>query len=184
MKNLSYYQNLLIVGGSRRHVGKTTLICEIIKRLSVHYTIIGLKLTSVKSGDELFHGYHEKQLVEKYEIFEEKNLTGLKDTSKMLLAGAGKVYYIRSEDKFVKDAFQEFFMLVNEYEFIICESISLRKFVVPAVFLLIDVSGDHPRKSSFLELKPLADRIIFSDQTDIKAFSEDIDIENGRWMVK
>lgn len=57
-------KNLLIIGGTGRNVGKTTLANLLIKKFSLQIEIIGLKVSTHKKGDEFLHGYHEVKIDE------------------------------------------------------------------------------------------------------------------------
>lgn len=173
-----------MVGGSRRHVGKTTLICEIIAAHQAKYSITGLKVTSVRAGDEFLHGDHPFKMKDNFEIFEETDRMGQKDTSRMLQAGAQKVFYIRTKDEYVPEAFDHFRKLSGENNLIVCESISLRKYVRPGLFILLDTAIDQPRKSGFIEMKHLADLVIKVEWNQLAEFSGRFYIHKNQWKLK
>jgi hypothetical protein len=162
--------NLLILGGSHRNVGKTSLIIQLIQRMHQSHHVIGLKVSSIKGLDENMHGKHEK-LASDFDIFEEKNRDGTKDTSRMLRAGAKNVFYIRAFDHAIPQAFSLFMNKIPKESCILCESISLRYFVQPGLFILIQEEHETKIKSSFQELKPRADLLIY---TNGKTFNYDI----------
>ncbi|MBC8343966.1 MAG: hypothetical protein ISR55_07045 [Bacteroidetes bacterium] len=177
------YPNLLLVGGSKRNVGKTTLILHFIEKYKNKYPITGLKVTSIYPDDDLFHGKHDT-LSPDFEILEEKDRSGRKDTSKMLLAGARHVFFIRTKDAFIEQAFDSFQKQMPGNGLILCESISLRKYVQPGLFILIHDEEARQLKKSFNELKPLADVIL---RTNGNCFNTDIDrIEYSppSWRIK
>jgi len=180
---MMYYPDLLLIGGSSRNVGKTTLILHYIQKFKDIFPIIGLKVTSIYPNDETLHGYHKNSLAKNYEIFKEDTYDGIKDTSKMLLAGAKDVYYIRTLDQFISEAFLKFSENISTETKIICESVSLRKYIQPGLFILIQHSKPHQMKSSYTELKPLADLIITSNGNNFDFDTDHIGYFNERWRI-
>lgn len=129
--------NLLLIAGNARNTGKTSVSCEILRKFGQSHTIIGLKVTRMKSGEEQFHGEHSEPAPELFSITEEHNPDGEKDTSKMLTSGASKAFYIKAQDNQVLNAFNSILESIPENSLIICESRSLRDFVIPGIFILM-----------------------------------------------
>jgi hypothetical protein len=177
-----HYPNLLLVGGSNRNVGKTTLILNLIKKYKAQFSIIGLKVSSIQPGEDQFHGTH-LNLESNFEVYEETNKDGQKDTSKMLIAGAKKVYYIRSTDELIPQAFNSLQSKIPPNVMIICESISLRKHLIPGVFILIQDARSENIKQSFVELKSLANQVITTDGNEFDFDVESIIIEHQKWLL-
>lgn len=175
--------NLLIIGGSGRNVGKTTLIINLINKFHTEYSIIGLKVTSIRPGEQEFHGKHEFELKEDFEIFEEHHRDGIKDTSKMLIAGATKVFYIRAFDESIPIAFNLFLDKIPEKSMIICESISLRKYVKPGLFVMIKQSGQENIKQRAEEMMNLADLNLTSDGKTFDHNMNKLTIRDYIWMI-
>jgi hypothetical protein len=178
-----HYPNLLLVGGSNRNVGKTTLILNLIKKYKAQFSIIGLKVSSIQPGEDQFHGTH-LNLESNFEVYEETNKDGQKDTSKMLIAGAKKVYYIRSTDELIPQAFNSLQSKIPPNAMIICESISLRKHLTPGLFILIQDLRTDTLKKSFLALKPIANQIITTDGNNFNFDFERIVIDHNKWLLR
>lgn len=175
--------NLILIGGTNRNVGKTTLSLFLINKFKEINPVIGLKVTSIYPNDEKYHGKHETTLDEDFEIIEEKDLSGQKDTSKMLLAGAEMVFYIRTKDEKIDKAYAEFLKLIPNNSIIVCESISLRKFLKPGLFVLIKSLLSQKIKQSAIELEPFADLIINSDGEAFDFDLDKIEFVEGRWRI-
>ncbi len=75
---------LLLIGGTGRNVGKTTLASMVVKQFSADYKIVGLKISNVKPGDEHLYGYHDNKLQNNYILSQEENV-GHKDSHSVLL---------------------------------------------------------------------------------------------------
>ena len=89
---------MVMIGGNSRNAGKTTLACGIISKLAATHDIIGLKVTSIRPGEEGLHGAHDENYLSDFEVMEELDAGSQKDTSKMLRAGAKQVFYLRVYD--------------------------------------------------------------------------------------
>jgi len=152
----------VIIAGTARNVGKTTLACRIIKQNSSK-NIIALKFVTLKEGGQI-HSHHSD--VKTYSIIEETNLKSSKDTVKMLKSGAKKAYLIVSKEEFVEKALSEFIRLLDNDDFVIVESATLRNYIIPRKFIIVDREGAVNKKEYIKALVPLADILVkdvFSD---------------------
>ncbi len=156
-------RNLVIIGGCGRNVGKTEFACRLIARISAAQKIYGLKISAIYPDEGIFHGNHGKS-GEGRALFEETRADTDKDTSRMLRAGAARVFYLRSEDSGILSAYSQWRRLVPVTAAVICESNSLAKYVRPAVFVMVrKLAGQiKPRAQKMLEQ---ADLVVFSDGT-------------------
>jgi hypothetical protein len=179
---------MVMIGGNSRNSGKTTMACSIIRKLSVNHEVIGLKVTSVKPGEEELHGNHNGNHNENFNgnftIFEEKNSESHKDTAKMLQAGATHVYYIRVEQNFTEQAILHFLFSYAKGQLIVCESRSLRRIVNPGLFLImmrLQVKTEAKDMSDFLGM---ADKILYFDEglEGIKHFSDNLKFNNCKFV--
>ena len=154
MKNLP---NLLLVSGNGRDSGKTSLVCNIIQRCSDH------KITAIKISPH-FHapGPGLEMIVQNqhYTIAEEKSSLGNKDSSRMLKAGAYKVYYLQVKDDHLKEAFTKLLQIVPPSTPLICESGHLRSIIEPGVFILINREGRNTFKPNYINQSFLANLIL------------------------
>ena len=156
--------NLLIIGGASRNVGKTMLTSRIIQKFSNEVPIIAIKIKTISEGDSFFHGKDRNPLTdsEKFRISEETQ-TGNEDTNRMLSAGAHRVFKIKTRKEYLSEAFSQFKKVLTTDDFIICESNSLRYFIKPALFLFIKMKNSEEMKPSASDLIKYADIIIPSD---------------------
>jgi hypothetical protein len=176
-------KGLLLIGGASRNVGKTTLIARIIGHFSKNNSIIGLKIKTISDSDTYFHGKDAKKYFEKY-LLEEGNQAEVNDdTGKMILSGAKRSFLLRTKSEYLAEAFQFFLSQIDESELIVCESNSLRKYVVPDLFLLIKNDNEGSMKPSAKELSNLADRFILSDGMRHNFDLNDLKIENHKWIL-
>jgi uridine kinase len=109
--------NLLIIAGTGNESGKTTMACRIIEQFK-HLKIVSVKITP---------HFHETTpglvlVSEKpgYSVYEETNRDILKDTSRMLKAGASRVFFAKVTDKSLLNVFEVILKLISPGIPIIC----------------------------------------------------------------
>lgn len=172
---------MVMIGGNSRNSGKTTIACSIIRKLATNHEVIGLKVTSVRPGEENLHGSHDEGIPANFSIFEEKITESHKDTSKMLKAGATHVYYIQVADTNIEEAISYFLTRHIKKQLIVCESRSLREIVTPGLFLMmmkLPAPGIAKDVSFFL---PKADKVFYfdEDKTESDQFAANLYFQNG-----
>lgn len=132
-------KRLLIIAGSGRKSGKTTLVLKIISKFSAKSPILGLKVCTKKVGDDQYHGNHETIAANSYSIYKESDPSLDKDTAKMLKAGAINSYLILSDVSKVIDSYMAIqTSAVAKNQFIVCESGSLRNHIRPGLFIFLN----------------------------------------------
>lgn len=176
-------KNMLIIGGASRNVGKTGLVCGLIRRFSPEREIISLKISGINPGNDPGHGKHGPA-PEKFDLLEETNRDGIKDSSKMLLAGAQKAYYLRTRDEYLGEAMDHFFSIEGEERVIICESISLRRIIGPGLFVIVRSNSEESIKKSLGEVLHLVDLTIVSDGETFSPGPAIISLDETGWHVR
>jgi len=150
--------NLIIIGGSSRNVGKTSLCLDLISRYAQDLEITGLKISTIKPDDAIHHGTHDITLNGRnYRILEEQQTGGNKDTARMLKAGAKRAFYIESLEEHMGEAFAGFREIYETTGPIISESRSLRNLAIPSLFILIKHYDPALIKPDFYDYEALAD---------------------------
>ena len=175
-------KNMLIAGGTGRNTGKTEYLCRLISRLSGDRKIIALKISGIKPGNDLHHGRHSPP-PEKFRLIEETCRDGVKDSSKMLVAGALRAFYLRTRDEFLEEALDHFFTIAGRDAFIIAESARLRKIIRPGLFIMVRRQGDDVTMKSVADLIPLVDVMVNSDGSTFNPPPERIGLEKGGWYL-
>ena len=98
------FPNLLLIAGTGTKSGKTSLACKIIKQFR------DLNITAIKISPhfhETTEGLISKSENKGYAIYEETNRETSKDTSRMLNAGAEKVYFAKVWDDQLFEVFKK-----------------------------------------------------------------------------
>jgi len=176
---------MVMIGGNSRNSGKTTMACRIISKISAKHEVIGLKVTSVRPGEEGMHGNHDADLTANYTILEELDRDSHKDTSKMLRAGATHVYYIRVPDVYIEQAVLHFLAKYINKQVIVCESRSLRKLIIPGLFLMMLRKPAQSEEKDVDSYLAKADRVFYfgDDNTEKMQFAADLQFENGKFVL-
>lgn len=145
-------KRMVMVGSTGRNSGKTTLSSEFIKKYKDKYKIVALKVTTIQERSMKCPRGGEgcgvcTSLKGNFDIRQEHGVGDVKDTQRLKKAGAHGVYWIRSYPEYLTEAFGEFLGLVEDADLIICESNSLRSYVKPGTFIMIDNAKD-PKKTA------------------------------------
>jgi len=126
--------NLLIIAGTGNKSGKTTMACRLIEKFR-DLNIVAVKITP---------HFHEttpglEPVTEKpgLSLYEEKNSTTSKDTSRMLASGAALAFFAKVTDDTLPDAFTEILKRIPEGAPVVCESPALRYYFDPGLFIIM-----------------------------------------------
>lgn len=150
------WPNLILIAGTGRKVGKTTLSCDLIRQISAN----GSRVAAIK----LTPHFHQncpgcKMLLEADELLilkEQCHYTG-KDSARMLEAGADPVFFVQANDQVLWQAVEFLMQSIPDDIPVICESAGMRKLVKPGNFILIKGDEEKPKNIDFI---PLADMVI------------------------
>ncbi|NOX85211.1 MAG: molybdopterin-guanine dinucleotide biosynthesis protein B [Chlorobi bacterium] len=158
--------NMILVSGSGRNSGKTTLCCALIEALSETGEV-----TAIKIAPHFHLTGKQQELTEQgpgYRIFVEKDTGTDKDTSRMLRAGAQTVYFVQCADRGVEHAVRSLKRLLHDDRAIVCESGSLGLFFEPSYHVLVERPEPDMKKESYLLNKHRADLIVGTGQIGIQ----------------
>ncbi len=145
------FQNMVLISGNGRNVGKTTLACEIIRHLSQHHEVTGIKITNH------FHPVDDKHeiIVQTPDFIIVKELVESgKDSSLMLKAGAKNVYFIMSKKESTGEAFMRIANKLENHP-VVCESGGLRNSVHPGLYLFVNKVNRPIEKPWLLKGAPI-----------------------------
>lgn len=149
-KKGSQFQNILLVAGDGRNVGKTYWCCRCIEHLSKTTDVIGVKISPH------FHDYSDSDILEKtddFVIIKETKISN-KDSSLMLKAGAKLVYFLMCK----KDKLAEAFEYLLEYlddKIVVIESGGLHEVIKPGIFFFIKKKDREIIKTEYLKFNPV-----------------------------
>ena len=172
---------LLIIAGTGRNSGKTTLACQIIGKFSAVQSIVAIKITP---------HFHENPgsgevIVNKPNIYiaEERDASTGKDSSLMLKAGAVQSYFVMTNDKYLEEAFHEIFTRIPAKSVIVCESGGLRHLIRPGLFFMMQHPGNSGLKPDTAKLLSLADHVVTFDGSKFNFDINSIEIADNQWKI-
>lgn len=168
-----YLPNILLVAGDGQNVGKTTLVCDLINKFSRKNEIVAVKISSHIHPQSSDTKYLVKN--EFYEIIEETNSNGNKDSSKMLRAGASLVLYVQVLKDSLFTVLEELLIVVNN-RICIVESGGLRDYIEPGLFLYLTKTDSFKLNSN----KQFANFIL----NDFNFSNLQIEIKENTWKAK
>jgi hypothetical protein len=169
--------NLLLVSGTGTKAGKTSAICRIIRQCN-KINITAIKITP--HFHETTPGLITIEEDKGYAIYEETNPEGTKDTSRMLDAGASKVYFAKVWDDQLLHVFEKIMEKTDPRMPVICESPALRDFIDPGIFIIMTSELTNKPKD-ISNLKNLSHLMLkLEDLSSMKKIP--VRFENGTWI--
>jgi len=113
-EQMIHVHNMIMIGATGRNTGKTEMACRLIKKFISSYTVIALKVTTIKETDGKCPRGGEgcgvcSALDGSYLLTEEGTDNPQKDTGKMRAAGAHKVYWLRVKKECLSKGGRNFF---------------------------------------------------------------------------
>jgi molybdopterin-guanine dinucleotide biosynthesis protein len=152
---------IVIIGGHSRSVGKTSLVAGLISALpeqrwtALKITQYGHGICSADGGPcDCTTDDHT------FAVTEERDRSGESDTSRFLVAGAEKVYWVRARQGMLAEAMPRVRQVIARAKNVIVESNSLMKFIRPDLYLSILDLANADFKDSAREFLDRADAVI------------------------
>lgn len=136
--------NLLLIAGTGNKSGKTTLTCRIIGQFR-NEGVIAIKITP--HFHETTQGLVLLSESVGFSIYDETDAETGKDTSRMLKAGAERVFFAKVTDNDILSAFNAIIKYIPDKKPIVCESPALRHFVEPGVFVIMNSDNSYNKKN-------------------------------------
>jgi hypothetical protein len=174
-------KNILLISGTGRNTGKTTLACRIITYFSKQLDITALKI----SPHYHVTGLTPKQLVinEEYRIVKERDAESGKDSSRMLKAGARESIFIQCSDEYLLDAMNSLPAALRKDVPVICESGSLGVFFVPGVHLMVRSLNKSIHSPEYEARSRNTDRKIIFTGTEFDFDPVELKFTDGSWIL-
>jgi len=153
--------SLVVIGGHSRSVGKTSVVAGLISALP-EFEWTAAKITQYGHGIcsangeacDCATGDHS------WAITEERDRAGESDTSRFLVAGAARVFWVRTEQGRLAEAMPTLRKRLEGARNVIIESNSVLKFLRPDLYLTILNPATADFKKSAQEFLDRADAVI------------------------
>ncbi len=170
--------NWLLISGSGRNVGKTTLTCRIIHETS------GLEPVAVKISSHLHPLPENSEWIIRSKDFAviRETLINSKDSSKMLQAGAESAFYAQGPDYRLPEILSALLNFTQNRP-VICESGGLRKLIIPGIYFLIK-DDENYIKPAIETLGLFADKVLTPADANSGEFAKILFFKNNRWQIK
>jgi len=154
--------HFLVIGSSSRNAGKTSFSRNIIEIFRPD--IVAVKITIITEGQGCPHGEGGcgvcSSLRLPYEISEETDRDGQKDTAQLLGAGARRVYWLRVRKDAVARGLKALLSALDPQTPVLCESNSIVRHIEPGLYIQLRPKGRKGQKKSAGELAHRADLIV------------------------
>lgn len=155
--------NFLVIGAYSRNAGKTGFSCRVISSFPGELTAV--KITVIKGESRgCPHGGEGcgvcSSLKTSFDLSEEKDRDGIKDTSQLLKAGADRVYWLRVRDDAVEEGMAALMERIDPAVPVLCESNSIVKHIDPGLYIQLKAKDRKGTKKSAATLMDRADLIV------------------------
>ena len=154
---------IIVVGGHSRNVGKTSVVAGLISRFREH-DWLAMKVTQFGHGvcsvttEPCDCALNETEHA--WSIDEEADRSGASDTSRFLLAGAGRVLWVRTKQGMLAEAMPALRAEIGAAKNVIIESNSIMRFVRPDAYLPVLDFATRDFKASAREFLDRASAVI------------------------
>ncbi len=168
---------VLMVGAFEKHSGKTTLSERIIRKFAGK-GVYAVKITIHRTEDA----------DQSYSVTEDKELRPDKDTGRLKLAGAVKVFWVRCNSSSAQKAVAEVMSMIPEDAPILCESNMARNYIKPGLFIMVRRNDAGPKKETAETVEKFADMITVSGMRDgvleyTPDVCNDLRLEGAAWKL-
>jgi hypothetical protein len=155
---------IVIIGGHSRSVGKTSIVAGLIAAIpEVPWT--ALKVTQYGHGICSADGAMCDCATDDHSwaVTEEHDRSGESDTSRFLVAGAEKVYWVRTRQGLLAEAMPRIRQIISSSANLIFESNSLMRFVRPDLYLAVLDYANPDFKDSAREFLDRSDAVVIQN---------------------
>ncbi len=180
--------DILMIGSSGRNVGKTLLACELVRRHAAVHAVTAVKITTIHEEEwDCPHGVAGcgvcGSLQGDYQLTEEKDGPPDKDTTRLLKAGATRVFWLRVRQPHLAEGVGELMRRLPAGQPAVIESNSARQVLAPGLFLILRDGGAEV-KASCRGVMGQADRTLIFDGRGWGMAPDRITYSAGRWWMR
>jgi hypothetical protein len=152
---------IVVIGGHSRNVGKTSVVAGLIAAMPA-YNWTAFKVTQFGHGRCSLNGKpcHCATSDHTWAISEEHDRNGKSDSSRFLIAGAKRSFWVRTEQGHLAEALPAITRRLAESENAILESNSILKFIQPDIYISVLDPAVEDFKASALAAFNQADALM------------------------
>ncbi|MBO0910147.1 MAG: hypothetical protein J2P13_00025 [Acidobacteria bacterium] len=172
---------IVVVGGHSRSVGKTSVVAGLIAALPA-YDWTALKITQFGHGRCSLNGKPCQCATadHAWAMTEEKDKSGKSDSSRFLVAGARRSFWVRTRQTKLSEAMPAIRRRLGEAGNSILESNSILEFIEPDLYLSVLDPANEDFKASAREFLGRADAIILDGRRERVSRWPEIPLERLR----
>jgi len=184
-----FIPNLLVVCGSGRKVGKTTVVKKLIKHFKENNNSGNFKIAAIKVSPH-FHQDKQPQNIIMHDVncnVYIENEINEKDSSLFFQAGANPVYYVETKDNNLSKAFYFIINHISDERLIICESGIIGRIFKPGILIYLESTIKKVENNDKVTNKNLADIIIQINENNLQAeilkAIQKIRVVENKWIL-
>jgi molybdopterin-guanine dinucleotide biosynthesis protein len=153
---------VVVIGGHSRNVGKTSVVAGLIAAMpELHWTALKITQYGHNVCADCATADHS------HAITEERDRTGDTDTSRFLVAGADRVFWVRTRVGELAPAVPKIRQIIDSSTNVIVESNSIMKFIRPDLYLTVLDPANKDFKDSARWALDRADAILIHESTEV-----------------
>jgi len=189
MTPLARLDNMLLIGSAGSNVGKTALAALLIDKFRRAAEITAVKVTTVAAKDGRCPRGGKgcgvcSSLDGNFAITEELNRQSHKDTSRLLAAGAARVFWLRVLRAHLREGLAALVDVIGRHTPTICESNSLRRIIKPGLFIMVRSPRQRVWKDSARSVKEYADLTVTRRAGKLDLDIERVSLINNKWKLR
>lgn len=164
---------IVVVGGHSRNVGKTSVVAGLIAALpACNWT--AFKITQFGHGKCSLNGEPCDCAPQDrcWAITEEQDRSGKSDSSRFLVAGAKRAFWVRTEQGRLHEALPAIQRKIAEAENVIVESNSILQFLEPDLYITVLDPATEDFKTSAQKYLERADAVVLHGNNDTPRWRE------------
>jgi hypothetical protein len=174
-----FIPNVLLVSGSGRDCGKTTLACNIIQNWKDREKMVAVKISAHTHDHSIPMNLVHRE--EGFAVWEERAVTQ-KDSGRFLAAGADRVFYLETSDDKLLSAFWYIYEGCQPGTLILCESGGLGKYIRPGVMLFVQQADELVAREK-AAIRALSHAVVFSGSPEMDDPARILRVTDHTWQL-
>ena len=180
--DLPHLPHVLMIAGTGRNVGKTTLACRLITQTAKKFAV-----TAVKISPHMHQQEEPGEVLAEtndYLLLRERGSNSTKDSGRMLAAGATEVFYLQLRHRNLTTEFLKFLQHLPSSQPVIIESGALLELAQPGLFVLVKNKNGPAEKPGLDSLGHPPDVVLNFENSEFDFDPGRISFTGEKWMIR
>jgi molybdopterin-guanine dinucleotide biosynthesis protein A len=180
--DLPHLPHVLMIAGTGRNVGKTTLACRLITQTAKKFAV-----TAVKISPHMHQQEEPGEVLAEtndYLLLRERGSNSTKDSGRMLAAGATEVFYLQLRHRNLTTEFLKFLQHLPSSQPVIIESGALLELAQPGLFVLVKNKNGPAEKPGLDSLGHPPDVVLNFENNEFDFDPGRISFTGEKWMIR